>query len=326
MRERSAILIGTRLALARVMDVVSRWLRRRFGLVLLALTAVAALLDARGLATLVGARLADGGDPTRAPPLAPLSVASSDHATSADALLRNNPFDSTTSLGEDATTVVADREPPSCEGYRPHIIVASDDPDWSFASLVAPGSPKSLLRRRGGSVGDREVAHVGVDRVWLRSQTGALCQAMLWRPPSPTPSTSGSIEVTPPVRKDPNAKPLDPAIAKGIVKFGPREYRVDRGTVDLIVEQYAELMKGTMVTPDKENGRVVGVRLFGIRPESVLGVLGLENGDRLMTINGYDLTDPSGAVQAMAYLRSAPRIDVVIQRGGRPTSILYDVR
>ena len=34
-------------------------------------------------------------------------------------------------------------------------------------------------------------------------------------------------------------------------------------------------MKGTVVTPDKENGRTVGVRLFGIRPESVLGVLGL---------------------------------------------------
>ncbi len=310
----------------RAMDVVSRWLRRRFGIVLLALLAIAALLDARGLASLIAAQLVAGTDLTRPPLPAAAPTPSSDHATSADTLLRRNPFDSTARPVEDDTTVVADREPPSCEGYRPHIIVASDDPDWSFASLIAPGSPKSLLRRRGGSVGDREVAHVGVDRVWLRSESGALCQAMLWRPPSPPPAPSASVDVSGQVRKDPNAKPLDPTIAKGIVKIGPREFRVDRGTVDLIIEQYAELMKGTMVTPDKENGRVVGVRLFGIRPESVLGVLGVENGDRIMTINGYDLTDPSAAVQAMAYLRSAPRIDVVIQRGGKPTSILYDVR
>jgi len=291
------------------MEVVSRLLRRRWGIVFLALTALAAFLDAKGIASLVGAALE--APPHRLAPFVPAEDPTSPHATSADAILRRNPFDSTPRPDD----VVASDEPPSCDDYRPRILVASDDPEWSLASLVAPGSSKPLLRRRGGAVGDREIAFVGVDRVWLRSASGAICQARLWRAPA---AASSAVEVKPPPR-------FDPAIARGIVRVGPRELRIDRGVVDRILEGYAELMKGTIVTPDKENGRTVGVRLFGIRPDSVLGVLGLENGDRLMSINGYDLTDPTAALQAMAYLRTAPRIEAVIVRAGKQTSIVYEI-
>lgn len=297
------------------MEAVSRHLRRRFGLVLLALAALAALIDARGIAAIVAAQLvASPIDYARGAPSAPPAPPDA-HATSADALLRNNPFDST---ARPEPAVEPSDAPPACDGYRPQIIVAAEDPEASLVSLSVPGEAKPLLRRPGGAAGDRFVAFVGLDRVWLRSRAGTLCQALLWRAPA---APQSSVQVTPPVRGA-----LEPAIAKGIERVGPREYRIDRATVDRIVDQYAELMKGTTVAPDKENGRPVGVRLFGIRPESVLGVLGLENGDRLVTINGLDVTDPSAALQAMGFVRTAPRLDVAIVRAGKTTSIVYEVR
>ena len=40
-------------------------------------------------------------------------------------------------------------------------------------------------------------------------------------------------------------------------------------------------MKSARIVPEKEGDKVVGIRLFGIRPDSLLGTLGIENGDRL---------------------------------------------
>ena len=41
------------------------------------------------------------------------------------------------------------------------------------------------------------------------------------------------------------------------------------------------------IVQDKEGGRVVGVKVYGIKPGSILATLGIENGDRLETINGF---------------------------------------
>jgi hypothetical protein len=61
--------------------------------------------------------------------------------------------------------------------------------------------------------------------------------------------------------------------------------------------------------------------LFGIRPDTLLGTLGLENGDRLQTINGFDMASPEKALEAygvdinLAYLSEAS--DEVSQQSGR---------
>lgn len=319
------------------MQLLSRALQRHYWAPLFVGVAAAAFLDARALGALVSLELAPSAEELArggAHLAAPSSVdASPSRTTSADAILRRNPFDSVTGSllddGEihgksDATPL----EMPTCAGMRAEIIVTSHEPSWSFAVIVAPSEPKPLLRRTGGVVGDKEVVYVARDRVWLRTHGGALCQARIF---APRDEALAPLAVTTPVRgrdkPDANAeKPLDSVIAKGIVKLGPREYQIDRGVVDRIFEQYAELMKGTVVAPDKENGRSVGVRLAGIRPGTVLSVLGIENGDRIVTVNGFDVADPEKALTALGVVRSAPRIVVQLKREGQSTQVQYDVR
>ena len=53
-----------------------------------------------------------------------------------------------------------------------------------------------------------------------------------------------------------------------------------------------------------------------MRPDTLLGMLGMENGDRLQTINGFDMTSPEKALEAYARLRTADHLTVPVNRKG----------
>lgn len=81
------------------------------------------------------------------------------------------------------------------------------------------------------------------------------------------------------------------------------------------------LLQSVRVVPEQMNGKVVRLRLFGIRPASLLGTLGLKNGDRLESINGFDVTNPEKALEAYARLRTAPHLQLRLVRSGRPLEV-----
>ena len=66
--------------------------------------------------------------------------------------------------------------------------------------------------------------------------------------------------------------------------------------------------------------------MYGIRRNSVLGQLGIQNGDMLRTINGYDMSSPDSALEAYARLRSAERITLNLNRRGQDQTIDYQIR
>jgi general secretion pathway protein C len=115
-------------------------------------------------------------------------------------------------------------------------------------------------------------------------------------------------------------------IKNGIQKLSETEFKVDRGVVDKILENQAELMRQARIVPEQENGKVVGIRLFGVRPDTLLGTLGMENGDRLEKINGFDMTSPESALEAYARLRTADKLTVSINRRGQAMNVDYNIK
>jgi general secretion pathway protein C len=314
-------------------------LKRHFWAVILALTAIAALLDAQGIMQVVGATLAPDGKQLAVPPLmarvAPSIGSASQHATSNEAILSRNPFDSVTgplNLPPPVESAEAPPPPdlsdpyhaPDCDGVRVLIITASADPDWSFAALETQQEKgKTYLRRRGGDIGGKTVKFVGWDRVWLTGGS-QLCQAQMFHaadagaaPPPPPPPAAAAAGGPSPVGAD---------IQKGIQKVGATEFNVDRGVVDKILENQAELMRQARIVPEQENGKVVGIRLFGVRPDTLLGTLGMENGDRLEKINGFDMTSPEKALEAYARLRTADHLTVSVNRRGQEMNLDYNIK
>lgn len=316
-------------------------LKKNFWIVILPLIAIAALLNAQAVTQLVGIKLGPDEKALAIPPpgskVVPVATASASKPT-ADPILDRNPFDHVT--GSLRPTVTEDEETessgpldtsdpwnaPKCDGVKVLIIAASGDPDWSLAAFGS-GDGKSIMRRRGGDVDGKQVHFVGWDRVWL-DDAGTLCQAKLFDdsaevstpPPAPAPVASAA-----PARRR-GAQPLDPSIAKGIQKVSATEYNIDRGVVDKILENQADLMRQARIVPEQENGRVVGIRMFGIRNDTLLGVLGMENGDRLQTINGFDMSSPEKALEAYARLRTAEKLTISLNRRGQNLNIDYNIK
>jgi general secretion pathway protein C len=320
-------------------------LKRHFWAVILVLTAIAGFLDAQGMMQFVGAGLGPDEKQLATPPLAarlpPAPVVATPHATSATAILHRNAFDSVTGPldlpppapdtpeeGAAPPEITDPYSAPVCDGITVLIIAASADPDWSFAALQTPQDKnKTFLRRRGGEVAGKTVRYVGHDRVWLTTGGQQLCQAQMFKPPAIAAAAPAAAEPPPPPVPDKAGGPTISAdIKNGIRKVGGTEFDVDRGVVDKILENQAELMRQARIVPEQENGKVVGIRLFGVRPDTLLGTLGMENGDRLEKINGFDMTSPEKALEAYARLRTADHLTVSVNRRGQATNLDYNIK
>jgi general secretion pathway protein C len=85
-------------------------------------------------------------------------------------------------------------------------------------------------------------------------------------------------------------------------------------------------MRPIRIVPEQANGKVAGIRLFGIQHGSLLEMLGLENGDRLQAINGFELSDPQKALEAYARLKMADHLTTQINRRSQTLNIDYWIK
>jgi general secretion pathway protein C len=321
-------------------------LKRYFFGVVLVLVAVAAYFQAAGATQLIGSAVgaapSASGSMVVVPPYK-LAVPPRE-LKSGDPIIERNPFDSVTgplnAKPPDLETPIADKpdtsdplNSPACEGVQVLIVTESTDPTWSVAAMQGPGEPHPRMRRVGDDINGKKVAFIGFNpkeqtpSVWLEGGS-QLCQAMLFRtqpPVAAAPATPAAAAAPPPPPT--NGPPvLDPSIASKIQKVSDTEFNIDRGVVDKILENQAELMKSARIVPEQKDGKVVGVRMFGIRPDTLLGTLGLQNGDRLETLNGFNMASPEKALEAYARLRTASSLNVKVNRRGAPVSIDYHIK
>jgi general secretion pathway protein C len=326
--------------------------KRFFPGIVLALIAMAAYFQASGIMQLVagayleaGAASGAGGESKAAAaairPAAPPSGESHGPKT-AEPILSRNPFDSVAGplnrVAETEETTAAPKQDldlsnpltaADCGGIQAHAITESTDPTWSVAVLQATGDTMGKLRRVGDAVGEKQVAYIGYNpvksspSVWLVGGA-TLCQVLLFAPP-PTAEAPAAAAAEPAKPKgDPNGVPDD--IAKRIKKISDTEFQIDRAVVDNILENQAQLMRTARIVPEQKDGKVVGIRLFGIRPETLLGKLGLQNGDRLEAINGFEMASPEKALEAYARLRTADSLAVKVTRRGNPVTIDFKIQ
>lgn len=317
-------------------------IKRYFPAVVCLLIAVAAYFQASGIGQLVSSSVSldPSAIPTTAAPprfASPTSTSREEHSTSASPIIGRNPFDSVTGPLDGTQLDLSKAAPPEapvntdpysdpqCSGAKVMLITQSEDPDWSFAA-IAGSDGKPVLRRTGDDVSGQVVHFIGWDRVWLTSGS-ARCQLIVGdRAPikaaaAPAPTSSAS-----PAAPRGKGKAVPPEIAAKIHKVSETEFNVERSVVDTILENQAELMRSARIVPEKEGDKIVGIRLFGIRPESLLGTLGIENGDRLQSINGFEMSDPQKALEAYARLRSAERLTVTVNRRGKPMNIDFNIK
>jgi len=318
-------------------------LKRFFPAVVLLLIGVAAYFQAAGMGQLVAGSVAvdPSSVPTSVAPtkhFAAPAPASTDHSTNGAAILSRNPFDSVTGPLDAKPITIEDAPPPpiadngdpledpSCDGLKVILITWSEDPEWSFAA-IAGSDGKSTLRRTEDDMNGYKVHFIGWDRVWMTNGVGQRCQMVVGGKITAGKSVSAGAApepVTPSSSKKGRKVPSE--IASKIHKISDTQFEVERSVIDQILENQAELMRSVRVVPEKDGEKTAGLRLFGIRPDSLLGSLGMENGDRLQSINGFDINDPQKALEAYTRLRMSDHLTVSINRRGKPTSIDVNIK
>jgi general secretion pathway protein C len=317
-------------------------IKKYFTGLVLAFVALAAYFQAAGATQLVGAAFSSPSSSALPLRAVLLPTPPSRSRPSADAIIARNPFDSVTGplngvpveVPVPTKSAVDNTDPlaaPICDSPAAFIITESTDPLWSVAALQGPGEARPRMHRVGDDVAGKHVEFIGFNprentpSVWL-SSGGTLCQAMLFRtqPVQAAASASAAPAAPPPPAGGPNPVPAD--IASKIQKISDTEFNIDRSVVDKILENQAELMKSARIVPETKDGKVLGIRLFGIRPDTLLGTLGLQNGDRLDAINGFNMGSPEKALEAYARLRTATELNITLSRRGAPVTIADHIK
>ncbi|MFO0616624.1 MAG: type II secretion system protein GspC [Polyangiaceae bacterium] len=307
------------------MDAIAK---RYFPLIVCTLLAIIALFQAKGIGALVGGQLEP---PSAAAPAkttarsAPSARAAKIKSVTAQPILSRNAFDSKTGpldkvvaptpepTAPPAPDPEAAAEDPACPSGSVVLIADSEDPAWSFAMIRTAAGAK--MRRVGDEVDGQVVKAITWDRVWLASGTGR-CQLKLDIAANKTASASPTPAPTPTPAAPPPAPGKDPGIDPGAVrKVSENEYVVQRSAMDKANGLGGDLKKGSRLVPNK------GIRLSKVDANSLLGQVGIQSGDIVKTINGFDMTDLDKTAEGYSRLKSAREVTLALDRNGTPVTI-----
>lgn len=118
---------------------------------------------------------------------------------------------------------------------------------------------------------------------------------------------------------------LAAALDDGIRKVDDTHYEISRALVNKIISNPMAI-RGARIVPSIKNGKPNGFKLYAIRPSSAFAKIGLQNGDTIHNINGFDLTSPDKALEVYTKVREANSLSVSITRRGKSVEMEYSIQ
>ncbi len=83
--------------------------------------------------------------------------------------------------------------------------------------------------------------------------------------------------------------------------------------------------KAARLVPISENSKIIGFRLFGIRKGSSLDLLGLKNGDLILSISGQVLSDPEQLKKIYDWVIEQTKIQIQVKRQEQEMAFLVEI-
>jgi general secretion pathway protein C len=306
------------------MDVL---LKKYFWVVNLAVVAICAAFAGRAASHFLTSSLLAGDDAKpavhRAPPPAPTKV----HGKDADEIVKRNVFCS----GCAPVAPVATNATPGADSNDPQktslqielvsTMVCPNDEKWSMAVLrdLSTKEKDPAMFNRGQTIGatGATVVKVVQKRVYIRN-AGRLEYVEMdgaTPPPAATPSL-------------PPPPAIDSAMGdiSGGVKCTGNNCNVERQLVEKMLSNTAMLATAARFVPSIKDGKPNGFKLYAIRPNSIFGLIGLQNGDTVKAINGLDMSSPDKALEIYTKLRNASHLSVNVERRGENLTLDYSIR
>ncbi|MBJ6762934.1 general secretion pathway protein GspC [Myxococcaceae bacterium JPH2] len=215
-------------------------------------------------------------------------------------------------------TASADNVPPSPLPLRLLGTLVAQEPVWSLASVQVQDStrPKSLMV--GDSVLEAKVIAIERTRLLLERDGRREVVALGTPQVASTPARAMTLPEGP--------GPSGSKLGRGIRALSENAYEIPRQELSDALGHLNDLAVEARLMPAFQDGQAVGFKVSAIRPDSFYTRLGLQNGDVLRRINGFDLNSPETLLELYAKLRDTPHLELDVVRGGSSVRKVYDVR
>jgi general secretion pathway protein C len=194
-----------------------------------------------------------------------------------------------------------------------------NDPRWSMAVVRDTDKNSAGPYAIGSRIRHATVVDIQETRVYLDNDGRPEFLDLIDKP-----QTAPAAGPAAPVAA--NTDPLATEMDKGIKKLGEHSYEVQRGTVDTLLGNMAVLSRSARIVPEIRDGKAAGFRLFSVRSDGPFGKIGLQNGDVIYAINGFEMTSPDKALEIYTKLKSANHLAVALERNGQKITKDYNIR
>ncbi len=213
-------------------------------------------------------------------------------------------------------------------------VVIPGDLERSLAAIV--GSDKKAGLHYGGTeVEGSRIRAIESDAVVLQGKAG-LCRLAMFqvagaaKKPVFRPAKKADAKKKPKTRKRPtadrNAGLSESEMAEGIDRVNDNNYSLSRSMLNKVLDNAGKIIGIAAVAPKIENGESIGMEIRGVRPNTLLTKIGIQNGDILESINGQSLSNPDAALGAYTTLRTADKFTLSVRRGGQSMMINYNLQ
>lgn len=108
-------------------------------------------------------------------------------------------------------------------------------------------------------------------------------------------------------------------------KIDDHTFEVDRSLVRDLVGGSVRT-GGARISPISKNGKLEGLRLSGVRPTTIAGSLGLQNGDILEAVNNERIESANTLIGLYARLEQLNTVELAGTRRGKPLTLTLRLR
>jgi general secretion pathway protein C len=194
---------------------------------------------------------------------------------------------------------------------------------WSFASVQDMTTQRSMTYMVGDRIQGAEVIDIQRERVII---INAGRKEFIDGQPGDGSMPAPTFTAPAPVAEAKPSGPPNSGLGSGIRALNENEYEVPRTEIDRTLGNLNEVAMQARIVPAFKDGQAQGFKLFSIRPDSIYSKIGVQNGDVIRRINGFDLNSPEKALEVYSKLKESSRIEIEIERNGAPIRKTYNVR
>lgn len=308
--------------------------------------AICALFGAQGATALLAEGVLGSEDEARPAPLrrSPIARTALKRRDSA-IILRRNIFNS--ALGDLSVAPIEDSELPMEDLPAEEVetlcteamrvigtVVIPGDLERSLAAIVGTDK-KAGLHYGGTEVEGSRIRAIQSDAVVLQGK-GGLCRLAMFQVAGAAKKPVFRTAPKPKAKKkrpgpkvpvaDRNAGLSEEEMSQGIERINDQNFNLSRSMLNKVLDNAGKIIGIAAVAPKLENGQSIGMEIRGVRPDTLLTKIGIQNEDILESINGQPLSNPDAALGAYTTLRTADKFTLSVRRGGQSMMINYNLQ